>query len=108
MSMTRDAYAKQVLRIAEATLYRNETSICPHDGCSEVLQVIRGFAQKTRSIVCPVHGTIFKEQEHEPFSDLDWETAEERAAQNRLEEDWEEEEEEEEFIPDFEDEDFDD
>ncbi|MDH7481721.1 MAG: hypothetical protein QHH26_07085 [Armatimonadota bacterium] len=95
MSMTRDAYAKEVLRIAEAALYHNEHPVCPHDGCSEILEVIWTFANRTRAIVCPVHGPIFKEQEHEPFSDLDWEAAEARVAQSRLEEGWDDGEDEE-------------
>ena len=79
MSMTRDTYAKQVKRCAEAALYRNESALCPHEDCSEPLNVVRQTMLSTRSLFCPVHGLIFQEQETEPFSKLDWDTASQRA-----------------------------
>jgi len=79
MSMTRDTYAKEVKRCAEAALYRNESAMCPHEGCSERLNVVRQTMLSTRSLFCPVHGLIFQEQEIEPFSKLDWDTASQRA-----------------------------
>lgn len=75
MSMTRDKYAKEVKSVAEAALYRNESALCPHEDCSERLNVVRQTMLSTRSLFCPVHGLIFQEQETEPFSKLDWETA---------------------------------
>ena len=77
--MTRDTYAKEVKRVAEAALYRNESACCPHQDCGERLNVVRQTMLSTRSLFCPVHGLIFQEQETEPFSKLDWETASQRA-----------------------------
>ena len=87
--MTRDTYAKEVKRVAEAALYRNESACCPHQDCGEHLNVVRQTMLSTRSLFCPVHGLIFQEQETEPFSKLDWETASQRATP------WTEDEEEE-------------
>ena len=79
MSITRDTYAKQLRRCAEAALYRNESACCPHEDCGEPLNVVRQSMLSTRSLFCPVHGLIFQEQEIEPFSKLDWETASKHA-----------------------------
>lgn len=86
MSMTRDTYAKEVKRAAEAALYRNENTPCPHEDCTESLSVVRQSMYSTRSLFCPVHGLIFQEQESEPYGRLDWETASRRAAEMELEE----------------------
>lgn len=75
MSMTRDAYAKEVLRVAEAALYGGESVLCPHEGCQERLSIVKQGVLSTRSISCPVHGHIFQEQRVEPFSKLEWHEA---------------------------------
>ncbi len=72
MSMTRDAYAKEVLRVAEAALRGVESVVCPHEGCEEHLSIVKQGVFSTRSVFCPVHGHIFQEQKTEPFSKLDW------------------------------------
>lgn len=81
MSMTRDTYAREVRRAAEAALYRNEIVLCPHEGCNERLSVVRQSMFSTRSVFCPVHGLIFQEQKAEPFGKLDWESASRRSAE---------------------------
>lgn len=75
MSMTRDSYAKEVIRIAEAAFRRDEKVTCPHENCDERLGIVRQHTFSTRSLFCPVHGHIFQEQETEPYSKLDWEAA---------------------------------
>jgi hypothetical protein len=90
MSMTRDAYAKQVIRVAEAAFKRNEVVFCPHEGCNEHLSVVRQSVYSTRSLFCPVHGHIFKEQQPEPFSKLDWDAAAHRINDELSESDYEE------------------
>lgn len=82
MSMTRDAYAKEVIRVAEAAFLRNEDVICPHEDCEERLSVVQQSTYSTRSLFCPVHGHIFQEQTIEPFSRLDWDAAAARARAN--------------------------
>lgn len=82
MSMTRDTYAKKVRKAAEAAFHRNETPHCPHEDCDQRLSVVRQNTFSTRSLFCPVHGHIFQEQETEPFSQLDWEGAEQQLAEN--------------------------
>ncbi len=72
MSMTRDAYAKEVLRVAQAVLQTGEIAVCPHEGCDESLSIVKQGVFSTRSVFCPVHGHIFQEQKTEPFSKLDW------------------------------------
>ncbi len=75
MSMTRDAYAKEVLRVAQAMLHGEELMMCPHEGCDERLSIVKQGVFSTRSVFCPVHGHIFQEQKTEPFSKLDWDKA---------------------------------
>jgi len=87
--MTRDAYAKEVIRAAEAAFQRNETAICPHEDCDERLGVVRQNTLSTRSLFCPVHGHIFQEQTSEPFGKLDWEGAAERVEDEFSGFDWE-------------------
>lgn len=96
MSMTRDAYAKEVVKAAEAAFRRNETAICPHENCEELLGVVRQNVYSTRSLFCPVHGHIFQEQETETFNKLDWEGAKQRFDEESADLDWEEDDEEEE------------
>lgn len=76
--MTRDTYAKEVIKAAEAAFYRDETPMCPHEGCGERLTIVRQSMFSTRSLYCPVHGHIFQEQERNPFGSLDWEGAAQR------------------------------
>ncbi|HUV05023.1 MAG TPA: hypothetical protein VMX94_07940 [Armatimonadota bacterium] len=76
--MTRDTYAKELIRAAEAAFRRNETPQCPHQDCGERLSVVRQSTFSTRSLFCPVHGHIFQEQEETPFGKLDWEGAAQR------------------------------
>jgi hypothetical protein len=76
--MTRDAYAKQVIRVAEAAFRRNEVALCPHENCEERLGIVRQSVFSTRSLFCPVHGHIFQEQRIDPFGKLDWEGTKER------------------------------
>lgn len=76
--MTRDTYAREVIRAAEAAFYRNERPICPHEGCQEQLSVVRQTNFSTRSLFCPVHGHIFQEQSLDARSKLDWDGAAER------------------------------
>ncbi len=73
--MTRDAYAKEVLRVAQAVLHDGETVVCPHEGCDERLSIVKQGVFSTRSIFCTVHGHIFQEQKTDPFSKLDWDKA---------------------------------
>ena len=73
--MTRDTYAREVLRAAETAFHRNETAVCPHEDCEQCLSVVRQNTFSTRSSFCPVHGHIFQEQESAPFGKLDWDNA---------------------------------
>jgi hypothetical protein len=91
--MTRDTYAKEVIKAAEAAFKRNETAVCPHEDCSEFLSVVRQDMFSTRSLFCPVHGHIFQEQETERFNKLDWDTAKQRFDEQYSDMDYEEEEE---------------
>lgn len=75
MSMTRDAYAKLVRKVAEAAFLRDEVVVCPREDCTELLRVVRQSVHSTRSLFCPVHGHLFQEQETEPFGKLDWDGA---------------------------------
>lgn len=95
MSMTRDAYAKEVMKVAEAAFRRNEAVLCPHEDCTERLSVVRQSTYSSRSLFCPIHGAIFKEQESAPFGKLDWD-AHARPA-GAPEPEWELEEDEEEI-----------
>lgn len=85
--MTRDTYAKELIKAAEAAFYRNETPVCPHEGCYEHLSVVRQSMFTTRSLCCPVHGRVFQEQEANPFGRLDWEGAAQRVS-NADSEEW--------------------
>jgi len=76
--MTRDTYAKELIKAAEAAFRRNETPRCPHEDCNQLLSVVRQSMFSTRSLFCPVHGHIFQEQEERPFGKLDWEGAAQR------------------------------
>jgi len=76
--MTRDTYAKEVIKAAEAAFRRNETPLCPHEDCDQLLSVVRQSTFSRRSLFCPVHGHIFQEQEGSPFGKLDWEGAAQR------------------------------
>lgn len=78
MSMTRDVYAKELRKAAEAAFHRNERPHCPHEDCEEYLSVVQQNIYSTRSLFCPVHGRIFQEQRIDQFSKLDWESAERR------------------------------
>ena len=99
MSMTRDTYAKEVIRAAEAAFHRNEATTCPHHDCEEVLSVIRQNTFSTRSLFCPVHGHIFQEQETDKHNRLDWD-----AAKKRFDEQYSDfDEEEDEILEDIED-----
>ena len=91
MSMTRDAYAKEVLRVAQAALNGGETVMCPHEGCDESLSIVKQGVFSTRSIFCTVHGHIFQEQRIEPFSKLDWDKEPEDTIEDD-EEEWDGEE----------------
>ena len=90
MTMTRDSYAKEVIRAAEAAFYRNETPVCPHENCTEQLSVVRQSTFSTRSLFCPVHGHIFQEQKFEPYNKLDWEGAAQRIGERSAADDEEE------------------
>ena len=90
MSMTRDAYAKEVRKVAEAVLERNETVVCPREDCGQQLRIVQQSTLSTRSILCPVHGHIYQEQRIEPFSNLDWDRAKELADEELSELDWDE------------------
>lgn len=93
MSMTRDTYAKDVIRAAESAFIRNEETVCPHEDCDEVLSVVRQNMFSTRSLFCSVHGHIFQEQEAERYNKLDWEAAKQRFDEQYSDFDMEEEEE---------------
>lgn len=95
MSMTRDTYAKEVIKVAEAVFKREEIAHCPHEDCNERLSVIRQNTFSTRSLFCPVHGHIFQEQEGQLLRKLDWEAAEERPKDEFSGFDWDDSEDEE-------------
>jgi len=95
--MTRDTYAKAVIQAAEAAFHRNEIPLCPHQDCDERLSIVRHKTYSTRSLLCPVHGHIYQEQEEYPFGKLDWEGTAKRIASREQEMDSDEEEEEEEL-----------
>ncbi len=82
MSITRDSYAREVLRAAEAAFYNNESPVCPREDCAEILTVVCQSTQSTRSLFCPVHGHIFQEQSMDSLKRLDWDGAAERLAEN--------------------------
>ncbi len=92
MSMTRDSYAKEVVKVAESAFYRNETVTCPHDGCSEKLTIVQLSMLSTRSLLCPIHGHIYQEQSNEPFSKLDWDGAKDRPDDEYSGFDWDDDE----------------
>lgn len=102
MSMTRDTYAKEVIKAAEAAFRRNETAVCPHEDCQEFLSVVRQDMFSTRSLFCPVHGHIFQEQEVERFNKLDWDAAKQRYDERSSDLDEDEDEEEMEEVEDYE------
>ena len=85
MGMTRDSYAKEVMKVAEAALRRNEAVLCPHEDCGERLDVVKQNTFSTRALLCPIHGQIFKEQELPPYGKLDWEAHEHKAGSEREE-----------------------
>lgn len=89
--MTRDSYARQVLKTAEAAFYNNESPRCPRESCTETLSVVQQNTLSTRSLFCPVHGHIFQEQAMESLKKLDWDSAAERAAEHGDDVDWDEE-----------------
>ena len=88
MSMTRDTYAKEVKKAAEAAFSREETAHCPHENCEERLSVVQQGTFSTRSLFCPVHGHIFQEQKLDLSHQLDWEAAEDRVKDEKFEFDW--------------------
>lgn len=92
MSMTRDTYAKEVIKAAEAAFKRNEAAVCPHENCDESLSVVRQNTFSTRSLFCPVHGHVFQEQNIETFGKLDWDGAKQRFDEEYSELEYEEEE----------------
>jgi hypothetical protein len=92
MSVTRDVYAKRVLRAAEAAFNRDEVPRCPREDCDERLSVVRQNMFSNRSLFCPVHGHLFQEQEMYPFGQLDWEAAESHGFEIDWDEDVEDEE----------------
>jgi hypothetical protein len=92
MSMTRDAYAKELIKAAEAVFRRNEAATCPHEDCDEHLSAVRQNTFSTRSLFCPVHGHLFQEQVAEPFSKLDWDGAKARFDAEYSDADWDEDE----------------
>lgn len=96
MSMTRDAYAKEVIRAAEAAFSRNETAVCPHENCDESLSVVQQNVFSTRSLFCQVHGHVFQEQKTDTLNKLDWDSAKQKYDEECADLDWDEEEEEEE------------
>lgn len=69
--MTRDTYAKELIKAAEAAFSRNESPTCPHENCREPLSVVTPDTFSTRSLLCPVHGRIYQEQENS-YDKLDW------------------------------------
>lgn len=87
MSMTRDSYAREVLKAAEAAFLNNESPRCPRENCTQNLSVVQQNTQSTRSLFCPVHGHIFQEQALESLQKLDWESAAERVAEHNWDED---------------------
>lgn len=91
MSMTRDTYAKEVIRAAETAFRRNEVAVCPHENCNQLLSVVRQSTFSTRSLFCPVHGHVFQEQETERFNQLDWDGAKQRFDEEISEVDWDDE-----------------
>jgi hypothetical protein len=96
MSMTRDTYAKEVIKAAESAFRRNEKTVCPHEDCDEVLGIMRQNVFSTRSLFCPVHGHIFQEQEAERYNKLDWDGAKQRFDEQYSDIDLDDEEESEE------------
>ncbi len=77
--MTRDAYAREVIKAAEAAFYSDEIPKCPREDCTELLNVVLNI-KSTRSLYCPVHGHIFQEQSRESLKRLDWDSAAERTS----------------------------
>ncbi|MHB1455761.1 MAG: hypothetical protein ACYC0V_02490 [Armatimonadota bacterium] len=87
MSMTRDSYAREVLKAAEAAFLNGESPRCPRESCTQNLSVVLQNTQSTRSLFCPVHGHIFQEQALESLQKLDWDSAAERVAEHNWDED---------------------
>jgi len=94
--MTRDTYAKEVIKAAETAFRRNETATCPHENCDEFLSVVRQNTFATRSLFCPSHGHIFQEQEIDQHNRLDWDGAKRRFDEEAAEFDYDDDLEEEE------------
>jgi len=61
MRMTRDAYAREVWKAVEAIHEGQDETLCPHENCEQQLSVLVASVRAGTTIVCPQHGTIFRE-----------------------------------------------
>ncbi len=59
MRMTREAYAKEVLKTVEAVLEGEKNVCCPHENCDQPLQSLNPSMQAGMTIKCPLHGIIY-------------------------------------------------
>jgi hypothetical protein len=61
MRMTRDTYAKEVLRVIESLDEGVDHIYCPRENCESELQVLVSSLKAGAQVVCPDHGIIFRD-----------------------------------------------
>jgi len=59
--MTRDSYAKEVMKVVESMHHGDGGITCPRDECDERLNVIIANMRNGTTMICPTHGLIFRE-----------------------------------------------
>ena len=60
MRMTRDAYAREVLKAIEAIQDGGDHIACPHENCEHDLIVFVASLRAGTAVLCPEHGVIYR------------------------------------------------
>ncbi len=61
MRMTRDTYAKEVLRVIKSLDEGVEHIFCPRENCESELKIQVSSLQAGAQVICPDHGIIFRD-----------------------------------------------
>lgn len=61
MRMTREAYAREVWKTVQLVLDGENTVRCPHEDCQERILVLATSVRTGTTLVCPMHGVIYRE-----------------------------------------------
>ena len=61
MRMTRETYAKEVLKRIESVRDGRDEVSCPHEGCEKMLRILLTSVRTGTTVVCPDHGLIYRE-----------------------------------------------